>query len=400
MIANRPPPTPDFYQYRWTPITSCALDNDFVAVGWADGARLSCYSLWLAENTYGIEPLSRESMLDPADLPSPGHLKAASVGKAGELALLWADGETSHVHPGWLRHIADGQHERSAFLPEVTQWDASTRPAPPTVDGTDVLSSDDTLAEWLNLLGEFGMARLTNTEADEHHMGKVASRIGPIRGSNFGAVFDVRTKLQPDSTANTSLNLGQHSDLPTRETPPGFQFLHCVENEVLGGLSRLTDGLSVVAELRDNHPADYDALTTLEWTFFNRSTDADHRWTGPIIDFIGPGYPLTLRAFYPVRGFPAMDSTDLPRAYEAMRTFSAIAHDERFQIRFPFTPGDLIGFDNRRVLHGRDSFDSTTGSRWLRGCYIDQDDVYSRLRVLNRHKHQRTHSNDREATGS
>ncbi|MEE9414919.1 MAG: TauD/TfdA family dioxygenase [Acidimicrobiales bacterium] len=389
MNAVGEPATPDFYQYPWRPITSCTLRDGFAIVAWADGVELSCYCLWLAENTYGIEAASRESTLDPADLPDPAHLVHAAVGDSGDLVLRWGDGESSQVHPGWLRHVAEGQHEARAFLPELRPWTSATISAPPTVDGADVLSNDKTLREWLNLLCEFGMARLTNARADEGLMGELAARIGPIRGSNFGDVFDVRTKAQPDSTANTALNLGQHTDLPTRETPPGFQFLHCVENEVAGGLSRLTDGLSVVAELRENHPADYQALTTLKWTFFNRSTFADHRWTGPIIDNTNSPYPLTLRAFYPVRGFPAMDNADVPRAYEAMRTFSTIAHDPEFQISYPFAPGDLVGFDNRRVLHGRDSFDAGAGSRWLRGCYIDQDDAYSRLRILNRSEQER-----------
>jgi gamma-butyrobetaine dioxygenase len=50
-----------------------------------------------------------------------------------------------------------------------------------------------------------------------------------------------------------------------------------------------------------------------------------------------------------------------------------------------FEPGDLVGFDNRRVLHGRDAYDPGAGRRVLRGCYIDRDDVLSRLRVLRRH---------------
>ena len=49
-----------------------------------------------------------------------------------------------------------------------------------------------------------------------------------------------------------------------------------------------------------------------------------------------------------------------------------------------FAPGDLVGFDNRRILHGRDAFDPAAGRRRLRGCYLDHDDLFSRLRVLRR----------------
>lgn len=382
--------TPDFYRYPWKALCEARLDADaFVTVRWADGLSLRCYSLWLAENSLGLglEPKTREAMIDPADLPAPGALRSASVGPEGELATEWELAGSviqTSVHPGWLRHVAEGRHQPRAYLPEQQPWTSSTFAVPPTVDATAILTDDEVLHKWLSLMATWGLARLVNTPADEDFLRVLMARIGPIRWSNFGEVFDVKADIDPNSTANTGLNLGQHTDLPTRETPPGFQFLHCVKNSVPGGFSRMTDGFAVVDELRTNDSTHYEALTTLRWVFFNRSPSDDHRWSGPLIDHVDDGYPLTMRAFYPVRGFPDMDADDVPRAYEAMRVFSAVAHDPRFQISTPFAPGDLVGFDNRRILHGRDAFEPGGGHRHLRGCYMDQDDLYSRLRVLAR----------------
>ncbi|WP_255006450.1 TauD/TfdA family dioxygenase [Roseovarius sp. M141] len=44
----------------------------------------------------------------------------------------------------------------------------------------------------------------------------------------------------------------------------------------------------------------------------------------------------------------------------------------------------MVVFDNRRVLHGRDSFDPATGFRHLHGCYVDRGEFSSRLRMLAR----------------
>jgi gamma-butyrobetaine dioxygenase len=148
----------------------------------------------------------------------------------------------------------------------------------------------------------------------------------------------------------------------------------------------MSDGIVVVNAIRDEDPEAYEALTTLDWVFMNRSADAEHRWIGPIIDQGSKHQPLTLRAFYPVRSAPHMATADIPRAYDALRVFADMARDPRFQISYPFRPGDLVGFDNRRILHGRDSFGSG-GDRHLRGCYADQDDFYSRLRVMRRTAH-------------
>ena len=49
-------------------------------------------------------------------------------------------------------------------------------------------------------------------------------------------------------------------------------------------------------------------------------------------------------------------------------------------------PGEMVGFHNRRVLHGRRAFNPATGRRLLRGCYVDWDEVNSRIRVLSRQR--------------
>ncbi len=381
------PLTPDFIAHDWRPLHSAELSVDgFVELSWPDGATLSAYSLWLAENAegYGLEPSSRESTLEPRDLPTPSGLASATVDSDGALALTWADGRTCRVHPGWLRYVADRRHLPEATLPPPTMWTTADFDEPPTIDGSQVLRDPRVLTEWLTTMVRYGIARLRAVPADISFLAQLAAAVGPIRDTNFGPVWSVQAKPQPDSTAYTGLDLGQHTDLPTREVPPGFQFLHCVENTVAGGWSRMSDGWAVVEAIRAEQPDAYDALTTLEWVFVNRAADAQHRWVGPIIDHGSLRQPLTLRAFYPVRGMPHMNRDDIPRAYESLRVFADMARDPRFQLRFPFTPGDLVGFDNRRVLHGRDAFDGT-GSRHLRGCYIDHDDLYSRLRVLLTH---------------
>jgi gamma-butyrobetaine dioxygenase len=380
------PLTPDFIAHAWRPLASAAIDGDgFVSLRWPDGTRFDAYSLWLAENAdgYGLEPSSRESTLEPRDLPAATALADVSVDGDGALLARWADGHVARIHPGWLRHVADGGHTPAAALPTPTMWTGADFAEPPTLDGSDILNDDAVLERWLTILLQFGLCRLANTPTDLDYVGRLVGHVGPIRDTNFGLVWSVQAKPDPDSTAYTGLDLGQHTDLPTREVPPGFQFLHCVENTVQGGWSRMSDGWAVVEAIRTEHPEAYDALTTLDWVFCNRAKDAEHRWIGPIIDHGSRHQPLTLRAFYPVRLAPHMPRGDIPRAYESLRVFATVARDPRFQLVYPFRPGDLVAFDNRRILHGRDAFESA-GSRHLRGTYADHDDFYSRLRVLRR----------------
>jgi len=52
----------------------------------------------------------------------------------------------------------------------------------------------------------------------------------------------------------------------------------------------------------------------------------------------------------------------------------------------------MICMDNRRILHGRTRFSETHGERWMRGCYLERDELQSALRLVRRdaiwHKQQ------------
>ncbi len=120
----------------------------------------------------------------------------------------------------------------------------------------------------------------------------------------------------------------------------------------------------------------------------NRATDTDVRWSAPVIRLDGDRID-EVRIANTLRLFPDMPHSDADRAYRAIRRFIRLADSDRFRITFPFTPGDCVIFDNRRVLHGRAAFEPGTGERHLRGCYVDRDDLYSRLRILARRTRQR-----------
>lgn len=379
--------TPDFYTYSPRSIETVAHEEDFLVIRWADGVELRAYSLWLWENRMadaGIDERTRESKVDPADLPDPAVLAAAEL-HDGHLVVAWDGAPDSEFDSGWLRHVADGRQRVDASRPISQPWTTADFTEPPTFDGLAVLRGDAAACqEWLLALCRTGLTRLEGLPLDDDVTPRIGQAIGALRDTNFGVTWPVSVDLAPTSTANTPLPLPPHSDLPTRETPPGFQLLHCQVNTCDGGLSTMADGYAVAAWLRAEEPEHYEALTTLRWTFFNRSREHDHRWSGPIIDEGGPGEPLTLRAFHPVRGFPDMAPADQPRAYAALRRFSEVAGSDNFQMRYGFRPGDLVTFDNRRILHGRTAIDAGGGQRVLHGTYIDHDEIYSRLRVLTR----------------
>ena len=69
--------------------------------------------------------------------------------------------------------------------------------------------------------------------------------------------------------------------------------------------------------------------------------------------------------------------------YAGYLTIGRMLRDPANQIEHKMVPGDVITFNNSRVLHGRSAFKITESSnRRLQGYSMDWDVVYSRMRVL------------------
>ncbi|MEL7150898.1 MAG: TauD/TfdA family dioxygenase [Pseudomonadota bacterium] len=381
------PLAPDFAPHPLGDLPSLTIEGAVLSALWPDGTKAQFHALWLRENevTPGvIDHVTREREVEVDRFDPDLTLTEATLSDGPAVVLGFSDGHVARIDPGWLRSMADGRWRPEHNIPEQTPWDVAEMPEPPTFDGPAVLSDDGALRDWLQAAWASGFARLRNLPVDQGTVQRVGERIGTVRSSNFGFLFSVETKPDPDSTAYTSVSLDGHTDLASRETQPGLQMLHCRENSATGGASTMADGFAVAEAIRAEDPDAFDALTTLSWVFTNRHQDTDYRFSGPMVETDASGRVVEIRNTGFLRFFPDMAQEDVPRAYRAAQLFNAHCRSDRFLCRTPLTAGDLILFDNRRMLHGRDSFDPQSGVRRLEGCYLDRDEILSRLRVLGR----------------
>ena len=68
--------------------------------------------------------------------------------------------------------------------------------------------------------------------------------------------------------------------------------------------------------------------------------------------------------------------------YASYRNFTLLIRDSALQVKLRLEPGDVMVFNNLRVMHGRGSFDPQSGRRHLQGCYVDIEDFRGRLTVM------------------
>ena len=205
-----------------------------------------------------------------------------------------------------------------------------------------------------------------------------------MRETNFGALFDVRSTPQATDLAYTSVALDPHTDNPYRAPVPGIQLLHCLVNETSGGLSTLVDGFAVAQALRTQHPGAFDILASTPVRFKYIDADTELTASAPPIELDVTG-ALKAIHFSPRLDFvPLFAAPRLAAYYQARQLFDHRLRAPDFEIRFLLAAGDLVMFDNCRLLHGRTGFDPAEGLRHLQGCYIDIDGPRSLYRVLRR----------------
>lgn len=361
---------------------------DHLQVHWADGRISPFHHPWLRDNCpcpLCVYSVTREQTLEIVDMGDDLAPDMARIDSDGCLAIDWQDGHRSQFDPGWLRaHAYDdtSRTERQANRPHRQLWNQDL--ALPVFDYPSLMQDTDALLQWLLALRDTGLTQVCGVPTEPGSLALIARRIAFIRESNFGVLFNVQSKADADSNAYTAFNLPLHTDLPTRELQPGLQFLHCLVNDAEGGESIFVDGFAIAEALRQEDPKGFRYLCDVPVEFRNKDRHSDYRCQAPIIALDASGHVTEIRMANFLRGPFDVPAHQMQGLYRAYRRFIAMTREARFRVIRRLAPGQMWCFDNRRTLHARNAFDPATGARHFQGCYIDRDELLSRIRVLQR----------------
>jgi len=358
---------------------------DSLTLQWADGRSSEFAAIWLRDNqSEQRDAHSGQRLVDIADFPAAPKIRAASL-QAGVVHVQWEhEPHTATFDTGWLAAQANAPFEHVPMQAWVGgaldalrdfAWLSLQRAKE---DGAD-------RSRWLTRLLTNGIAFLSEVPATEDAILEAMSLVGRVAETNYGLVFDVRAVAQPENLAFSDLGLGLHTDNPYREPVPGFQALHMLIASPDGGENLFADGLALAAHLRRNDPNAFARLTSTAVPFRYQSKDADLYAERPLIQLSCDGTVTSVhynnRSIAPLR----LPLEDTRAFYGAYRKFALLLRDAAFQLKFRLRSGDLVVFDNQRILHGRTPFASAKHARHLRGCYLTRDSVYSESALLRRH---------------
>ena len=339
-------------------------------------------ALWLRERCQDpahLDPDTAQRLFDPHRLPDDLELVAARDEGDGHAWLAFSDGYDARYD---LRALAADFDEHDG-LPPAVAWDATLALDDVRVDWT-ALGDPEAMRDAVGRFLAYGFIVLHGVPTDSERILEVARAFGHPRETNFGTYFEVYSRPRSNDLAYRPVGLGAHTDNPYREPVPGIQLLHCLVNETSGGESTLVDSLAVAEALQREDPEGVELLATtpVRFRFVDDNEELIERRTIIHRDPTGrmTGVHYSPRLDY----LPVMDPEATRRFQRARRRLGELFADPRFELRFPLAAGELMMFDNSRVLHGRTAYDPSEGYRHLQGCYIDLDGPRSLYRTLGR----------------
>ncbi len=357
-------------------------------VAWPDGTSADFPYLWLRDNCpSGFHPQTQERQFDLTGIPADIAITDAVLDN-DEIRLTWDHiDHVSRYRTDWLHanRPGIGLADPARIEPLLWRGDFPAR-AIPRAAASDLMTCDAALLDFLVETKKTGLS-IVDGMADDTEAGiAMARRIGFLRETNFGTTFEVMSKPNPNNLAYTSHALPLHTDLANQELPPGFQFLHCLANEAEGGGSTFCDGFAIATELRSDDPDTFRLLSQTPVSFRFHDEDCDIRCHHTVIDLDLFGNLKELHFNAHLAGIFDLPADTMEAYYQAYRKLMQMTRSDDYVITTRLKGGEMVIFDNRRVLHGRAAFDPGTGFRHLRGCYVDRGEFDSRIRVLSRKK--------------
>ena len=361
-------------------LTNLTLEDEKLSLS-IEGGSASFDYFWLRDNAR--DPVSFDSRshqrelftasVDPEIRPSNARLNDAG----DSLVLTWPDLEGEARYDATF--LADFATAADPMLmPAPQPWDAAgLDPDAVRLSYTD-FSADGGVAQLLQRVLAHGFAVLTDTPRHLDSVSRVAESIGYVRQTIFGGLFEFEANEDMADSAYTPKELRPHTDGTYSHDAPGVQLLLCVDYDAEGGESIMVDGAAIAADLEARQPTIYQDLTRIGVTGIYKGDGVVLRARRPILRLDDDGALAQVSFNNYDRDTVRLADSDMRSLYAGIRAFDGMANDPAYQWRYTLAPGDMLVFDNWRVLHGRGAF---RGKRKMAGAYINREDFESRVRA-------------------
>ena len=242
----------------------------------------------------------------------------------------------------------------------------------------ETIQSDEGFKKFLKILYQYGFSVVKNCKKEMSSVENIAKKIGYVRNSIFGGLWSFESNEDRADSSYTQEELRPHTDATYSNDAPGLQLLLCCEYKAKGGDSIMVDGFKIAEVIKRENKELFELLSTI-------NVKGHYIGDGVFLEAERPIFNLNSKnelfqvSFNNYDRAPFRIEKDLTiKFYEAIKKFDLIANSKEYQWKHILKSGELLIFNNWRILHGRSSFN---GTRKISGCYINKEDFDSSCRM-------------------
>ncbi|RLN44785.1 hypothetical protein BBJ29_009687 [Phytophthora kernoviae] len=352
----------------------------------------SLLHVWLRDNcrcSICYHAVAEERILDSSSISLDIQPKSVTLNSAQEVVEVgWAteDAHNSNYAFDFLEQysgLANDSEETGLKLWNVAAIERDL-PELPRVPYDSIMTDEKGVLTWLEKLNTYGFTILTGVPYGHKRVEEVGRRISIIRNSFWGeSSWDVEDIPDPTSLSLTGGALFPHTDLCFSDSQPGIQFLHCLEfsaDKIKGGESTIVDGCFVAEKIRHDNPEAFKVLSTQSIAHVFSSEKHHFRFDGPVIR-LDPADGSVKELRYNQTLIAPLNHAS-KELYAALQLFARETRSLENLLHFRLKEGDMLVFNNRRMMHGRTTYNTVNTCRHLEGCYLDFEEFQGRLKKL------------------
>lgn len=296
------------------------------------------------------------------------------------LVVRWPTGAVAELPIDGLRALVGdpgAQAVSATRAPDARPWDRGVmghRHRP--MNFADFHDGDHGLVAALDRIWVDGFVLVTGVPADHASTREVLERFGYVRSTIFGDLWEFSSDGLLDDLASTPVEITPHTDGTYSHDAPGLLALHCHDYDAVGGGNVFVDGAELTERLRESRPDLFDVMTTVE---------IPGRYLGDGVDLVARRPPLRCDGDRLVqisynhhdRAPFWLPEPEMSAVFDGLTEIDRLARSPELQFDVDLRPGDMVVFDNWRLLHGRRSF---VGRRRMAGGYVNREDLESTTR--------------------
>ena len=338
-------------------------------------------NIWLrdhARDDTSWDSRSYQRKIFTAEIDTNLHIKKAEISDQGNsLTILWSDMDKPIKYS--YNFLKENSYNYKSEITKCKLW-LKNEVDDKIFINFDKVNSKDGFKLFLKKLYDFGFCVVTNCKTDMSSVETIANKIGYVRQSIFGGLWSFESDKNMADSAYTQDELRPHTDSTYSNDAPGLQLLLCCEYEANGGESIMVDGFKIAETIKKENKEFFDILSKIEVIGQYKGDGVYLKAQRPVFRLNNDEEILQV-SFNNYDRAPFRFKNDLTlKFYESIKKFDLLANSKEYQWRHILKPGELLIFNNWRILHGRGSF---KGKRKISGCYINKEDFDSSCRTYN-----------------